>query len=401
MKIDQGALCTSLALDDHRAIPRFGFTSILKMDASLREAEVSVLSGRRRFQATLNGQRRSISESRAKTSSRLPTPLKNVSLEPLEPEELRRIVQRLGPAESSQLWAPTSPFANLRPLVVAPTLPPMVPTAGTKACVPPPGGSALVSFGRLFDSWQAWGGDRDDPFFQAEVAAAPSFETIGKPIRLKFCKEWYEDFFGSAAKSIPGSELRIAVTANLLDANNWLPPGTPVRLKLPSASALSISIESESRQLETSFQAEALPEVDHLESAPGLEVEAPSWEGLTGQLCSFSGDLSRWASALQAPSDLPHVAAKMEQLDGVDTANRPLPPPMDMPRMVSDDMSEPISGMPDCKDEMLEATEKVDRFAKVHFRAMVFIKFLGLLALASLLAVEWVSEECGPERRSA
>ncbi|CAJ1397772.1 unnamed protein product [Effrenium voratum] len=97
------------------------------------------------------------------------------------------------------------------------------------------------------------------------------------------------------------------------------------------------------------------------------------------------------ASALQAPSDLPHVAAKMEQLDGVDTANRPLPPPMDMPRMVSD-LSEPISGMPDCKDEMLEATEKVDRFAKVHFRAMVFIKFLGLLALASLLAVEWVSE---------
>ena len=27
-------------------------------------------------------------------------------------------------------------------------------------------------------------------------------------------QEWYEDFFGSAAKSIPGSELRIAVTAS-------------------------------------------------------------------------------------------------------------------------------------------------------------------------------------------
>lgn len=41
---------------------------------------------------------------------------------------------------------------------------------------------------------------------------------------------------------------------------------------------------------------------------------------------------------------------------------------------------------------MQESADRVDRFAKVHFRAMVGIKFLGLLALASLLAVEWISE---------
>lgn len=42
--------------------------------------------------------------------------------------------------------------------------------------------------------------------------------------------------------------------------------------------------------------------------------------------------------------------------------------------------------------KMHESAQRVDRFAKVHFRSMVGIKFMGLLALASLLAVEWVSE---------
>lgn len=65
----------------------------------------------------------------------------------------------------------------------------------------------------------AWAGDPDDPQFKA-----PSFETIGKPIRLKFCKEWYDSLFGVAAKSIP----------DILDASNWLPADAPVRLKLPS-----------------------------------------------------------------------------------------------------------------------------------------------------------------------
>ena len=56
---------------------------------------------------------------------------------------------------------------------MAPDLPPMVPTI--------------------------W--DRDDPMaFQG-----PSFETIGKPIRLKFCKEWYESVFGTAS-TVPGKK---------------------------------------------------------------------------------------------------------------------------------------------------------------------------------------------------
>lgn len=38
--------------------------------------------------------------------------------------------------------------------------------------------------------------------------------------------------------------------------------------------------------------------------------------------------------------------------------------------------------------KMHESAQRVDRFAKVHFRSMVGIKFMGLLALASLLAVE-------------
>ncbi|CAE7227045.1 unnamed protein product [Symbiodinium natans] len=41
---------------------------------------------------------------------------------------------------------------------------------------------------------------------------------------------------------------------------------------------------------------------------------------------------------------------------------------------------------------MEEKKDRVDRFAKVHFRWTIGIKFIGLVALASLLAVEWYSE---------
>ncbi|CAE7342916.1 unnamed protein product, partial [Symbiodinium pilosum] len=44
------------------------------------------------------------------------------------------------------------------------------------------------------------------------------------------------------------------------------------------------------------------------------------------------------------------------------------------------------------KETMDETKESVDSFAKVHFRWTVGIKFIGLVALASLLAVEWYSE---------
>lgn len=44
------------------------------------------------------------------------------------------------------------------------------------------------------------------------------------------------------------------------------------------------------------------------------------------------------------------------------------------------------------KREMLKSAQRVDGFAKVHFRSMIGIKFLGLIGLASLLAVEWISE---------
>lgn len=96
-----------------------------------------------------------------------------------------------------------SPLAGVRPVTVAPTLPPMVPTA--------------------------WDNDREDP----TAFQAPSFETIGKPIRLKFCQEWYEKVFGAAANSIP----------DILDANNWLPPDTPVKLKLPSKLRQKMGLE--------------------------------------------------------------------------------------------------------------------------------------------------------------
>lgn len=96
-----------------------------------------------------------------------------------------------------------SPLAAVRPVTVAPTLPPMVPTA--------------------------WDNDREDP----TAFQAPSFETIGKPIRLKFCQEWYEKVFGAAANSIP----------DILDANNWLPPDTPVKLKLPSKLRQKMGLE--------------------------------------------------------------------------------------------------------------------------------------------------------------
>mmetsp|Transcript_33596 Transcript_33596/g.77521 ORF Transcript_33596/g.77521 Transcript_33596/m.77521 type:complete len:500 (+) Transcript_33596:81-1580(+) len=119
--------------------------------------------------------------------SRAHTPASRGQLSTAQSQRSSKLdVEPLGPGRVQ------SPFSDLRPVAVAPLLPPMVP--------------------------HAWAGDPDDPAFKP-----PSFETIGKPIRLKFCKEWYEDLFGAAAKSIP----------DILDASNWLPADAPVRLKLP------------------------------------------------------------------------------------------------------------------------------------------------------------------------
>eukprot|EP00439_Symbiodinium_sp_Y106_P023212 s5220_g2.t2 len=219
-----------------------------------------------------------------------------------------------------------SPLADLRPVVVAPSLPPMVP--------------------------HAWAGDPDDPQFKA-----PSFETIGKPIRLKFCKEmsclqpeWYDSLFGVAAKSIP----------DILDASNWLPADAPVRLKLPSKLKEKLGIQ----------EAEVLASTPASRPSTGTSTESHR----KGRKRRPSG----WqAQAVpEALKDERHWAAIRLQLKA------------DFKRQRKTN-----EGRTSDKSERMERTkDSVDRFAKVHFRWTVGIKFIGLVALASLLAVEWYSE---------
>eukprot|EP00435_Cladocopium_sp_Y103_P031556 s1481_g8.t1 len=135
-------------------------------------------------------------------SSRPPSSQSSPALRPLgsPPRFSSTAPAFLEPLEPGRIM---SPLAGVRPVTVAPTLPPMVPTA--------------------------WDNDREDP----TAFQAPSFETIGKPIRLKFCQEWYEKVFGAAANSIP----------DILDANNWLPPDTPVKLKLPGKLRQKMGLE--------------------------------------------------------------------------------------------------------------------------------------------------------------
>jgi len=109
-----------------------------------------------------------------------------------------------------------SPFAKLRPLTLAPSLPPMVPIV--------------------------WGGDPD-------AFRPPGFETISKPIRLSFMKTWHANHLGEAADVIPD-----VMPAT---ASSWLPAGVKHQVKLGGKFKYEQEAAAKKKAAEAAAEAEA------------------------------------------------------------------------------------------------------------------------------------------------
>ncbi|CAE7039855.1 unnamed protein product [Symbiodinium sp. CCMP2456] len=289
-----------------------------------------------------------------------------------------------------------SPLADLRPVVVAPSLPPMVP--------------------------HAWAGDPDDPQFKA-----PSFETIGhwdaseeKGDLLSFQLEPELERSTTTARHCKNGKKAQYMAGKLKEKLG-------IQDRTGGAGGLDASFPALDGHIDGEDMAHFLysnvcgwrqsAESVSCGEVTGKVESAGRVDGRSRKLSRMSAIGPRSASSSKQTSHVDHMTAEKEKHKHNFTQLGPLQTPTDpwqssAFRSVGVDTGIEDSGiMRDvdfesaedqhiatlkemaCVSERMEKTKDgVDRFAKVHFRWTVGIKFIGLVALASLLAVEWYSE---------